>query len=127
MESLNKNNLIEDFEFGVFTIQGKKHSQYAGVGKDIRLIGSELTKWKERNGHLLNFEMVTGVFDLGIETLIIGKGANGVLQVPEEIVNEIKKKGIAKVIVEKTGEACEIYNNLYGKGEKVAMLAHGTC
>ena len=38
-----------------------------GVGKDIRLIGSEASKWKERKGHLLTSEMITGVFGKNIQ------------------------------------------------------------
>ena len=61
---------IELFSWGRFVITGKEHSkvsgQKSGVGKDIRLIGTEVSKWKEREGHILNKSMITGVFDKGI-------------------------------------------------------------
>lgn len=119
--------LIENYIFGEFTIKGTQHSALSGVGKDIRLIGDEVSKWSERKNHVLNFEMVTGIFDKGIDTLIIGNGHDGVLQVSVDIVEEIKKKGIPNVIVEKTGEAVKDYNTMFKEGKKVAMLAHGTC
>ena len=119
--------LIEKYIFGEFTIKGTQHSAISGVGKDIRLIGDEISKWCERKDHVLNFDMVTGIFDKGIDTLIIGNGHDGVLSVSAEIVEEIKKKGIPNVIVEKTGEAVKDYNTMFKDGKKVAMLAHGTC
>jgi len=60
------------------------------------------------------------------EYIIIGTGANGVMPVPEDISNFIKEKGI-KIIVEKTGEACQIYNALLKESKKVAAFLHNTC
>jgi len=39
----------------------------------------------------------------------------------------IRENGVGKLIVKKTQDACKIYNELYDQGEKVALLAHGTC
>jgi len=68
---------IESFSWGKFVILGKEHSKShdgkVGAGKDIRLIGQEVSKWKERQGHEL------------------------------------------------------FSDELYHKGEKIALLAHGTC
>lgn len=119
---------IEEFQRGKFIVRGQVHSENGdGVGKDIRLIGTEVTEWKERKGHLLTSEMITGVFDLGLETLIIGNGVEGKLDCPEKVKRSIKRRGIPNVVLLRTPKACKLYNDLFSEGLKVAMLAHGTC
>jgi hypothetical protein len=122
---------IQEFSWGKFIIAGEEHSKSyegkMGVGKDIRLIGTEVTKWSERKGHLLNEDMITKVFDRDIDILVIGAGVHGALECPETVQRYIRQKGIPELILLKTPAACEKYNALYQSGKKVALLAHGTC
>lgn len=122
---------IQEFSWGKFIISGKEHSKTydakKGVGKDIRLIGNEVSKWAERKGHMLTNEMITEVFDQDIETLIIGQGASGALICPASVQHYIHQHGIKEIILLNTPEACNKYNKLYKSGRKVALLAHGTC
>jgi hypothetical protein len=122
---------IESFSFGKFVIIGKEHSKSPegkiGVGKDIRLIGEEVTWWKEREGHELIPDMITGIYNRNIDILIIGIGMNGLLEVPMDVRGDIYKHGIKSIKIKRTPDACKLYNELYHKGEKVALLAHGTC
>ena len=127
----DKNGPIEHFSWGRFIVAGSLHTKTpegkTGKGKDIRIIGREVTKWKEREGHLLDSDMITGVFDKRIQVLIIGVGVHGMIECPEKVIKKIKKKGISEVILKKTPDACRLYNKLFHKGKKVALLAHGTC
>ena len=122
---------IEEYSWGKFVISGTEHSKSngmkIGVGKDIRLIGSELSKWKERKGHLLTSEMITGVFGKGIQTLIIGVGATGAVECPHQVQEYIKSNGVENLILKKTPDACRLYNEMFRSGKRVALLAHGTC
>lgn len=119
---------IERFEWGVFTIEGKRHGAGGeGVGKDIRLVGRNVTEWKERKGHRLTLGMVTGVFGGGLEVLIIGNGVYGALECPGDVLDEVKRRGIPEVHALPTPDACRLYNELFRQGRKVALLAHGTC
>jgi len=59
--------------------------------------------------------------------VVIGNGEDGRLHVPEEVVKFLAKNGVEKVIVLRTPDACKEYNRLYHEGQKVALLAHGTC
>ena len=121
---------IEHFSWGRFVICGKEHSSQEtklGVGKDIRLIQEDVTEWKERKGHLLTLEMITGVWEQKIEILVIGNGVNGALECPASVIQGIKVRESIQVVIAKTPEACEIYNRLYKLGKRVALLAHGTC
>lgn len=119
---------IEEFSWGRFIILGKAHSdQGEGVGKDIRLIDDEVTDWEERKGHHLRPEMVTGVFDRNLTTLIIGIGVDSAIEVPSETRKYIQDNGITRLILLPTPEACGMYNRLTRSGNRVALLAHGTC
>jgi hypothetical protein len=127
----DKKGPIEELSWGRFIINGEEHGKTSegktGVGKDIRLIGEKVSKWKEREGHVLSADMIAGVFDNNLHRLIIGKGIEGRMSIPREVVDFIKSKGIEEVIIENTPEACKTYNTSFHKGEKVALLAHGTC
>jgi hypothetical protein len=122
---------IEHFSWGKFTINGEEHQKNEegkkGKGKDICLIGDQVKKWKERKGHTLEPHMVSRVFDKNIETLIIGIGVYGKVECPEDVKKQVRKNNIRELVLLKTPEACQKYNELYHQGKKVALLAHGTC
>jgi hypothetical protein len=119
---------IEEFSWGRFIILGSAHSdQGEGVGKDIRLIDNSVTEWKERKGHHLDPEMVTGVLENDLTTLIIGIGVDSALHVSAETRKYIQDNGISRLILLPTPEACGMYNRLTRSGNRVGLLAHGTC
>jgi len=127
----NQQGPIEQVAWGLFVIVGKEHGysggRQMGAGTDIRVIGEEVTAWKEREGHILTMEMITGVFDKEIDVLIIGTGILGSVECPGQVEEGIRRRGIEKVVLEKTPEACRMYNELFRLGRRVALLAHGTC
>jgi hypothetical protein len=45
----------------------------------------------------------------------------------KKVKNKIREKGIDKVILARTPDACALYNELFHQGKSVALLAHGTC
>lgn len=118
---------IQRFEWGLFVIADQIHTKGLNAGKDIRLIGTEVSPWTERVGHLLSAEMIAGVYDRGIEVLIIGNGVNQALQCPEDVQAAIASRGISELRILATPVACKEYNELHSQGRKVALLAHGTC
>ncbi len=117
---------IEHFSWATFVINGEEHSPSNGVGKDIRLIGEDVTAWSERNGHRLKRAMITGVYDQGVDVLVLGLGVHGRLKCPQKIKKAIEQHGL-ELITASTPDACETYNRLYHEGQRVALLAHGTC
>lgn len=122
---------IQSYSWGRFVVDGQEHMEGpdgpVGKGKDIRMVGREVTRWKERKGHLLKKRMVAGVYEKDIKVLVIGTGATGALEVPQGVIDAIEQNGIKRLCIAKTAEACRIYNKLYRRGEAVALLAHGTC
>ncbi len=117
--------------WGTFDVCGERHGKTetgkVGVGKDIRVIGIEVTEWKERKGHTLAPSMITGVYDKGIQTLVIGIGVEGAIDCSEKVVRTIKQNGIAEVLLQRTPEACRTYSAALRQGKPAALLAHGTC
>ena len=116
---------INDVSWGRFKIFGKEHYKrydgtIVGAGKDIRIYKGEVSPWKERDGHFLTEDMITGVE--GCEILIIGNGFNGAITLSNEIYKRFKN-----LIVKRTPQACRLFNKLYSEGKNVALLAHGTC
>jgi len=122
---------IEKFSWGKYIIRGEEHSQdesgRVGAGKDIRMIGKKVSRWKERKGHLLTEDMITGVLDENVKILVLGIGVDSAVEAPKKLIEWIKDQGIKKVIVLDTPAALRKYNELYRDKEKVALLAHGTC
>ena len=107
---------IDEYRFGYFIVDGKEYDY------DIRIINNIVDKWQN---HSLSLEDVKPVIAAKPTTIIIGTGSSGVVQVSDEIKNAITQAGI-KLIVEKSREACRIFNEL-NKKEKVAAVLHSTC
>jgi hypothetical protein len=84
-------------------------------------------EWKDMGGHHLSSRSFDLLKDRNIEVLVIGNGVNGVVNVTASHEGLVKSMGIRKLIVQRTPWACSTYNELYKKGKKVALLAHGTC
>jgi hypothetical protein len=118
---------VERFSWGAFVIRGNEHSTAAGVGKDIRLVGEEVSAWRDRKGHKLKKSMITGVYDRDVDVLVIGIGVYSALECPDKVKKAIQEHGISELILQPTPQACATYNELFRQGKKVALLAHGTC
>lgn len=119
---------IEQFDWATFTIRGETHSADGeGVGKDICILKGAVKPWKARKGHRLEPDMLDCIRGAGVRVLVIGNGVHGALEVPDQVRNAVRAEGIETLIVEKTPDACAIYNRYYREGKDVAFLAHGTC
>jgi hypothetical protein len=122
---------IDHFSWGEFIIFGEKHSssmmKKIGAGKDIRIVGKKVSEWKERKGHLLDLNMITGVLDKHVDVLVLGIGVNSAVHCPKKVIKGIKSCGVEKVFILPTPDACKKFNELYRDGKRVALLAHGTC
>ena len=59
------------------------------------------------------------------EALIVGTGASGMMRVLPDVQKEAEARDI-KLVVEPTGEACDIYNQL-SRFQKAVAALHLTC
>ena len=112
---------IEHYEFGRIKIDGKTYTSDLIICPDgVR------TDWWRKDGHSLHPQDLDTVLDeVKPETLIIGRGANGILTVPEKTRAWLDHKGI-KLIDLPSDKACQQYNQL-AKTTRVIAGLHLTC
>ncbi len=111
---------IEDYSFGKMLISGKTYT------KDLIIFPDRInSSWWRKEGHLLQLEDLEDVIKERPELLIIGTGYYGVLKVPEDLIRDLKARGM-EVIVEKTSEAVKVFNRRDMTKKTVAAF-HLTC
>lgn len=111
--------MIDSYRFGEFVVDGKTYKS------NIILIGKTVKPARHLPGHELKIDDFIPLIDSKPEYIIIGTGASGVMEVPNEIIEFIEKHGI-KTIIENTGQACQTYNAML-KQCKIAAFLHNTC
>lgn len=112
--------MIESYSFGEITIDGEKYTNDVIIFPD-RVKGN----WWRKEGHRLRPEDIRDVIETSPDTLIIGTGANGRMTVPADTRNYIKSENI-DLIVEKSGQAVEKFNEIAGEENTIAAI-HLTC
>ncbi|XP_067910008.1 mth938 domain-containing protein-like [Heterodontus francisci] len=69
---------------------------------------------------------INEIIDKGIQTLVIGRGMDEALQVPEATLSFIRSKGVDAVVLQ-TEKAVQQYNKLVKEGVAVGGIFHSTC
>lgn len=64
--------------------------------------------------------------DNGAEVVILGRGQEQRLQVPDDTVSALEERGVEVEVLESSA-AVERYNELASEGKKVGALIHTTC
>lgn len=114
-------NIIEEYDFGVIKISGRVFH------RDVIVFPDEIyANWWRKEGHNLHVEDLEIILKRKPSILIIGTGYSGVMKVPEEVREFLKKQGI-DVIVENTQRAVDVYNKLVKENRNVAAALHLTC
>jgi len=114
-------NLIDDYSFGRIVVNGRVYDH------DVIIYPDRIKpNWWRREGHKLYPEDLKDVIDYKPDYLIIGTGASGMMNVPEETMKYLEDKGI-KVIILNTYEACKKYNYMVKNGYRVVAAFHLTC
>ena len=113
--------MIESYSFGEIKIDDKKYTN------DVILFPNRISdNWWREEGHSLSKKDIGSIIEKNPDTLVIGTGAYGRLEVPSETKEYIESKDI-ELIEEKTKKACETYNKLEEKNKKVIGAFHLTC
>ncbi|MFH1783520.1 MAG: MTH938/NDUFAF3 family protein [bacterium] len=112
--------MIDKYSFGAITIDGTSYQSdviiYPGHVDD---------KWWRKEGHLLHIEDIEAAFSYEPEVIIVGTGHDGIMKVAPDVEGILKNRKI-QLIVKKTANACNIYNEL-SKNKKVVATLHLTC
>jgi hypothetical protein len=112
--------MIESYKFGQMTINKKIfHS-------DLIIFQDHIDdKWWRIEGHNLHIDDIQKAINEKPEIIIIGTGFYGLMKVSSEIKEYLESLGI-KLIVKKTKDACDDYNNLH-QNKKIIAAFHLTC
>ena len=113
--------LIESYDFGRIAINGIVYT------KDVIITGDKtIAGWVRKEGHLLQVADISqAIEESAPEVAIVGTGYNGMMSVPEETRLYFQRKGI-DLLVEKTQEACDLFNTL-SKTKRALAALHLTC
>ncbi|MBI1810547.1 MAG: Mth938-like domain-containing protein [Nitrospirae bacterium] len=114
---------INDYSFGKITVDNKTYTS------DVVMYPDKVdSKWWRKEGHYLQPADLTDIINAKPDILIIGTGASGIMQVPDETLKFLKAKGI-EVHVEITGKAVELFNKLQSEksGKRIIAALHLTC
>jgi len=112
---------ITHYSFGKMIVNGNEYTS------DLIILPDRIHQsWWRKEGHSLCIEDLTEIFKSDIDILVVGTGAYGRMRVSDEIINELKKKGI-ETYPEDTGKAVDLFNKLIEEGRKVAGAFHLTC
>lgn len=113
--------MIDRYEFGSITINGKKYTSDVIVTSD-----KVFDNWWREEGHEIAPVDIEDVLDEGHQVMIIGTGMSGEVQVLAKTRDLIESKGL-ELIVKNTAEAIKIYNQFEERGADVVGLFHLTC
>ena len=81
-------------------------------------------EWRKKS-HLVTIEDIAGILKNQPETIIFGTGFYGMMKIENQVKEECTKRGI-NLIIEKSGKAVQIFNEL-NKEQKVICALHLTC
>jgi len=111
---------IERYDFGSIVIDGKRYTS------DVIIYPDKVNShWWRKEGHLLQLDDIKEVLKEEPEIIIVGTGNLGQMHVSSKVKMHLENKGI-ELIIEKTKDACSIYNKLFGSKKVIATL-HLTC
>ena len=112
--------MIDSYSFGRIVVDGKEYTSDV-----IILPHGVFSNWWRRTGHELSADDLGPVFDAGPEVLVVGTGASGMMKVLPGVREALKENNI-ELIVERTEEACRVFNRLCRENKAAAAL-HLTC
>jgi hypothetical protein len=112
---------IESYDFGRIAINGVVYTKDVIVTRERTAAG-----WTRKEGHLLQVvDIGQAIEESAPQVVIVGTGYDGMMSVPEETRLYFRRKGI-ELLVEKTREACDLFNML-SKTRRALAALHLTC
>jgi hypothetical protein len=111
---------IQHYSFGSITIDDRTYTS------DVIIYPDRVdSPWWRREGHFLQMVDLKDVVKTVPEVVVIGTGHSGVMRVSDEVVRELKSKGIESRIA-RTTDAVNLFNEISRSKKTVACL-HLTC
>ncbi len=122
METTHSNEMrITLYDFGKIVVDGETHTRDVIIHPG-RVEGS----WWRKEGHCLRVEDLSGVWESGPDTLVVGTGYYGNMAVPEETLDYARSRGV-EIIAAITPDAVSTFNRLSVSGKRIVAALHLTC
>lgn len=132
--------MIEEYRFGLIIIDGKTYNHDVEVRwiekkspHDAQPKPSEVLEWNREDSHIVEVGDVERALEKNPDTIVIGTGESGLVEINEEAQDAITSKRV-KLIVNPTEEAIKTFNIINedseeeeGKQRRVIGLFHLTC
>jgi len=111
---------VESYSFGQMVVDGQKHTN------DLILLPHRVVpNWWREEGHRLSSEDLQDVLAARPDVLVVGTGAHGVMEVPQQTRKAVSEAGIDLRIAD-TGKAWRLYNEEQARREAAGAF-HLTC
>jgi hypothetical protein len=111
---------IQSYRFGRMVVDEEAYTQ------DLILLPDRVAdNWWRKEGHRLAVEDLQEVLDADPDVVVVGTGAYGRMQVPEETRRAVEAAGI-ELRAARTGQAWQTYNDLR-RERRTAGAFHLTC
>jgi hypothetical protein len=116
---------IDGTSFGSITIEGKtfEHDVLIRLGGAVKKRKKKLSKALYGTSHVLSLDEAKHVYQEGAESLIVGSGQSGLVELSDEAATYLERKGCT-VTVLPTPKAIKTWNKAKGV---VIGLFHVTC
>ena len=112
---------VDSYQFGQIVIDGTSYN------RDCVILGDCVqANWWRKQGHLLAVEDLQPVLAAKPSVLVVGCGTSRMMKISEETRQVLQQQNI-ELIVLKTDEAVETFNELAEKSLDVAAALHLTC
>jgi len=112
---------IDSYQFGRIVIDGVSYS-----GDCLIVGGTVCSDWCRDQGHSLSVEDLKDGIAAETSVLVVGCGASGLMQVPEQTRQALQENDIRLEVLD-THKAVQRFNELSKAGENVAAALHLTC
>jgi len=122
------NMIIEKTKFGSIKIDGKTYNSDIYINLDGSIIKrkKELSKPISKGHTVLGPDEIKYLLNQKPKTLVIGKGQHGILPIPNESRDLLRKSNVI-IIEDKTPIVMHLLNSLFKEKAKVVAILHVTC
>ncbi|MHC4456781.1 MAG: Mth938-like domain-containing protein [Planctomycetota bacterium] len=112
---------IDSYQFGKIVIDGTAYNS------DVIILGDSVqSNWWRKQGHSLATEDLEMVLAAKPSVLVVGSGASGLMQVPDQTRQLLQEHNIQLEAFD-THKAVQRFNELQQEGKNVAAALHLTC
>ncbi len=112
---------IDSYQFGKIVIDGTSYTS------DLIILGDAVqSDWWRKQGHSLTAEDLDTILKAKPSVLVVGCGASGLMEIPDETRQALKKRNIHLEMYD-SYKAVQKFNEISEAGVNVAAAIHLTC